>query len=122
MGKTKKDTADKAYINKKTNSIITVNSTCKKYESSTLKHLTLNILGGVQKFKILKQELNILFKRELLRTYAKGKIDGVKIYIRTDIFKKNRCIYDFILIANNYKNLIQDEKDFNLFLKTTQIK
>jgi hypothetical protein len=50
-----------------------------------------------------------------------GKVDGVERYFHLITMQKNNCIYDFVLISTNEKNLNTDNTDFNGFLQRIEI-
>ena len=59
--------------------------------------------------------------RESLRTEASGKLDGIKISMIVQTLKKNRCIYDFVLISPSAKIRTENKKYFEQFLKSSVI-
>lgn len=108
-----KEGSDFASRNTKTNSIIIVNSNCKKYISTGLRDLTENILMGLDNKKIIIQKTSNAKSREILTTIASGKLDGIQTYIKIITLKKNRCIYDYMLISKNLKLLKSDSIIFD---------
>lgn len=91
------DQADYAYIKKDSNSILFINSLCKKYENSSIKDLMFSLLGSTN-YKILNEKNLTLFNRETIAYEIKSKVDGVTTYLNIILLKKDRCIYDFVLI------------------------
>lgn len=115
------DLADQAYRHAKTDSIILVNSLCQKYERTSLEQLTDNILAGLQNSKIETQHPGRLFNRASLRTSADAEIDGVKTYLLIEVVKKDRCIYDFVLITKSKESIKKLTADFNQLLANTTV-
>lgn len=116
------DTSDYAFINNRTNSIIMVNSLCKKYESTSLKHLTSNILAGIDDIQIENRTKKKYFGRSALETHISGRFDGVRVYLSITTLSKNRCTYDFILISRTKKYRTADEEILKRILEKTIIK
>lgn len=118
------DLADAAYLNNATSSIITANSQCKKYEKSTLDQLAENIIrgSGLQNITTLEKKNGTFSERDSLEMSLQGTIDGAKSFIRLLTVKKNRCVYDFLMISNTEKSFKKDQKYFEVFLKTVKIK
>lgn len=118
------DMADLAFLNNGTGSIMTANSQCKKYEKTTLDQLAENILrgSGIEGLEIVEKNPTTFSEREALKVIAFGKVDGVKTYFTLLTLRKNRCVYDFILVSNSEKSFKKDQKDFERFLKTVKIK
>lgn len=115
------DTADYAAQNPVSNSIITANSMCKKYDSTSLKHLTSNILSGVEDPETLESKTLTYSGRDALATTIKGKLDGVLTYMKIMTVRKNRCVYDFILISPSFAAFDKDKNDFADFLGQIEI-
>lgn len=115
------DTADYAVQNPVTSSIITANSMCKKYDSTSLKHLTINIMSGVEEPETLHTQTLMFSGREALKTSIKGKLDGVITYMDIMTVRKNRCVYDFILISPSSQSFKKDQASFERFLKEVEI-
>lgn len=113
--------ADHAFQNSSSNSIILLNSLCGKYESTSLKHLISNMLGGLDQVNIVKEEKMTYAKRDSLRRFVTGKTDGVPVYLIIQTLRKDSCIYDFILISANQDLQTSDIDDFNKFLEETNI-
>lgn len=115
------DTADYAVQNPVSGSVITANSMCKKYDSTSLKHLTINILSGVESVEVLSTQTSAFRGRESLQTVIKGKLDGVTTYMDIVTVRKNRCVYDFILISPSRKTFERDQPSFKEFLSEVDI-
>ncbi len=115
------DKADYALKHKESRSIMIINSLCKKYDRTTLEQLTENILAGLQESQVTNKKSLRLFDRESLRTKASGKLDGVTTHMLIEVVKKDRCIYDFVLITKNSKLDNALENDFIELLRSAQV-
>ncbi len=115
------EASDYAFVNPATNSIITVNSLCGKYASTTLRHLTENLMGGIDHIQTTKRESLNFVGREALWSEITGKTDGVPVYLIVQIVRKNECIYDFILISATEEVRTKDIVDFKKLLSTVSI-
>lgn len=109
--------SDYALINNKTKSLFLFNSACRKYEGSTLNALTSSMLAGIEDLKITEKKNTFYQEREAVEVAANGKLDGVVRFFRVVTLQKNNCIYDYILISTNQKNLDTDYSYLKLFLQ-----
>jgi hypothetical protein len=116
------DIADAAFAKRKTSSIITANSICKKYDSTSLENLTSSMISGLNNIKIEKEEELNFSERKARRVYLNGSLDGVNVSMIIQTLRKNRCVYDFVLISRDNKTRQADEKDYNKFLESVFIK
>lgn len=110
------DKSDYAMINKKTKSIIMINSLCKKYLSHNFNDLFNGMTAGISNLKVKSKKIIKFSGRKASEFEIMGDVDGVKTHVKGLTLKKNRCIYDFILMA---KSVIKknDLKDFNTLLQ-----
>ncbi|MBC7539025.1 MAG: hypothetical protein H7281_09405 [Bacteriovorax sp.] len=109
--------SDFALQNKNTKSLFLFNSACRKYEASTLNSLTSSMLAGIEDVKITENKNVFYQNREAVEVAANGKLDGVIRFFRIVTIQKNNCIYDYILISTNQKNLDADSPSLKLFLQ-----
>lgn len=114
--------SDLAFFNNKTKSYFLFNSSCRKFESSSLSTLTTSILTGIEQIEYLDKKTVLHQEREASLLTAKGMIDGVKRYFKILTTQKNNCIYDYVLISTNEKNLNNDTSDFNDFIQLLKLK
>lgn len=108
--------SDIAFINPQTKSIILVNSLCKKYDSSSLESLSRFALSAVENFVVESTEKVKFNKRKAYDVEGQGEVDGVPVFVSVRTFRKNRCLYDFVLITPFQRNL-NDVMLFQNFLK-----
>lgn len=100
---------------------MTINSLCGKYDSTSLKQLTYNILGGLDEPKIESSQAVEYNNREALRSRATARIDGVEVFLTVKILRKNECLYDFILISTTAEAREKDTASFDQLLSSIQI-
>lgn len=115
-------TSDFAITNSLTHSVFLINSACRKYEASNLKSLTSAMLSGVDIINIIENKLITFQERDAVDMTVLGKVDGIQSYFHLLTTQKNNCIYDFVLISTNEKNLQNDNSYFQVFLKGIVIK
>lgn len=114
--------SDYALSNNETHSIFLFNSACRKYEGSNLSALTSSILSGMEELKILNKKNTYYQEREAVEVLASGKLDGVLRFFQIITIQKNNCIYDYILISTNLKNLELDSPAMKSFLQRIILK
>ena len=115
------DKSDYAFLHKRTNSVILLNSTCKKYEASSLNSLSYDLLAGFDNVKYEKKEEIKIYNRKGYHLKVKGSLDGIETYLLITSVKKNRCLYDFLLITNSMKTRKELTSDFNNFINSVTI-
>ena len=108
--------SDFALANNTTKSIFLFNSSCRKYEGSNLNSLTSSLLTGIDELNIIDRKNIFIQDRDATEVSASGKIDGVQRFLKIITIQKNSCIYDFVLIATNSKNMTNDSTYLNQFL------
>ena len=108
--------SDFALTNNATKSIFLFNSSCRKYEGSNLNSLTTSLLTGIDDLNINERKSIFIQERDASEISLSGKIDGVQRFLKIITVQKNSCIYDFVLIATNAKNLSGDSSYLNQFL------
>jgi hypothetical protein len=109
--------SDYALQNKNTKSLFLFNSACRKYEASSLSALTSSMLTGIEDVKITEKN-NVFYQdREGVEVAANGKLDGILRFFRIVTIQKNNCIYDYVLISTNQKNLDTDSSALKIFLQ-----
>jgi hypothetical protein len=108
--------SDHAFSNEKSFSIITINSLCGRYESTNLRQLTFNMLGGLDE-PIIEHSTTVQYNnREALRSDATARIDGVPVFLTVKILRKNECIYDIVLISTSNEARESDTAAYNKLL------
>ncbi len=108
--------SDFALANNLTKSIFLFNSSCRKYEGSNLNSLTSSLLSGIDELNIIDRKNIFIQDRDATEVSASGKIDGVQRFLKIITIQKNSCIYDYVLIATNSKNMTNDTAYLNQFL------
>lgn len=111
------DSSDLAYRNRQTSSTLVLNSQCKKYDSASLETVSATLLNGIAQLDIMDKH-NIEFAgREAQITTATGTLDGVPIFLKGMVLKKDGCLYDLILISSGRDQLKADSLAFDEFIK-----
>lgn len=113
---TQTEGSDFALFNQRSKSFFLINSACRKFEVSSLNALTSSMLAGIERLEFLERETINYQERDAQLIVAKGTIDGVSRFFRIMTTQKNNCIYDFVLISTNKKNLDTDTVNFNQFI------
>lgn len=117
----KSEGSDFALTNTNSNSFFLFNSSCRKFEASNLNTLTASILTGLDNLEIIERTSVTHHDREAVLVTAKGKLDGITRFFKILTTQKNSCIYDYVLIATNKKNLDTDTADFNSFTQSIKL-
>lgn len=90
---------DAAYYSKEHKALISVRSVCARYSEARLQNLARDLLWGFTDREILREKTIQFAEREALDLEADAKLDGVPVHIWVRVLKKNRCIFDFTLVA-----------------------
>lgn len=75
------------------------------------------MLAGISELNINERKDIFYQDREAVEVAASGKLDGIQRFFRIITTQKNNCIYDYILISTNQKNLDADTPALRLFLE-----
>lgn len=113
--------SDFALANAVTNSIFLFNSSCRKFEASNLNTLTASILTGLNDLEIIERSTTTHQDREAVKVIAKGQLDGITRFFNILTTQKNYCIYDYVLISTDRKNLDKDANDFKKFTQLIEL-
>ncbi len=108
------------FYNTKNNAVIYVNGKCKGSSDVPLTILRTHLLIGFKNKKIIKSERLKIENRLALHSVILASLDGVKRKIDYYIFKKNGCLYDFVLIST-IEDFYENQKDFNHVIKKFKI-
>jgi len=111
------ESSDFALQNNKTKSLFLLNSACRKNDSSSLDALISSMLTGLDDVTFIENKSVTYQERQAVEVVASGKLDGVMRFFKIVTIKKNNCIYDYVLISTNAKNLDNDSPDLKIFLK-----
>ncbi|MCO5142278.1 MAG: hypothetical protein M9962_04215, partial [Oligoflexia bacterium] len=114
--------ADMAYENPETGAIISLNSICRKYQSSSLESLTNNLVRGIANRKTLETKSVKISNIDALESKFSGVVDGINLTIETVVLKKESCTYDFIFVVATDKvgSSIQEFKNFVASFRVSQ--
>lgn len=112
--------ADIFLVNENQIDNIMVNSQCEKISDSPISATTAQLLVGFSDIKYLSQNKIAILDREGMLSELYAKLDGVNRYIKIFVLRKNKCIYDIILISDEPKSA--SLKDFDELIKSFWIK
>lgn len=107
--------ADLVLEKKKSQSLIVLNSNCRKNQFTSLANLKNSLMSGIDDIDVLNDQTINLHEREASTTTFSGSVDGVKRFMKLVVFQRDYCIYDLILISSNQKNYDTDVLDFDKF-------
>lgn len=107
--------ADLVLEKKKSQSLMVLNSNCRKNQFTSLTNLKNALMSGIDQIEIIEEKMTTLHDRETSETSFTGSVDGVRRFMKLIVFQRDYCIYDLILISNNHKNFENDKKDFEQF-------
>lgn len=88
---------------------------CEKFSDSPLAALRAQMLANLGKYDILSDKLINIAGREALVSEAIVKVDGVERFLKMMALRKNRCVFDVVLsaqqsfpdIVNDYDEMIE---------------
>ena len=113
--------SDYALSNEETHSIFLFNSSCRKFQSSSLTTLTSSILTGIEELKVIEKNSIFTQDRNAIEIVVNGKLDGISRAFKIVTVQKNNCIYDYVLISINTDSLNKDSKHFKTFLERIKL-
>lgn len=90
---------DLAWRDRDTGAIVQVNATCDPFQDVPLSALTNHLLIGFTNREWRSSETVALDGREALRSHVMARLDGVPRELLFYVLKKDRCTYDFALVA-----------------------
>lgn len=90
---------DLAWLDERTGAVVQVNASCDPFQDVPLSALTNHLLIGFTDREWRSSEAVPLDGREALRSHVVARLDGVPRELLLYVLKKNRCTYDFALIA-----------------------
>ena len=110
------ETADASWINKKTGTIISFQSSCNEASDPSKEAMLNNATSGIQDKEILSEKAFSYNGREALRRTLQGELDGVKMHLDLIALKKNKCNY-IISYVGLPKEIKNSQHAFEEFLK-----
>lgn len=91
------------------NAAIFFTTQCEQISDSPLEALASQMLVGFTDITITRQEYVTIAEREALLTELTAKVDGVQVFLKNMVLKKNRCVFDAVLSASGKdQDLIAD--------------
>ena len=92
--------ADFAFRNKAAAAVIYADSNCgARFEDARLEDLAEHMSFGVRSGEPTWEETYMLDGRTAYTMRTLGELDGVPVELGTTVLKKDRCVYDIVLIA-----------------------
>ena len=107
---------DYSFINPEAGSLLSVSSTCRRYDDVTLEALMKDIVRPIDGAETLVTDRRMLDGREALYRKVRGKMDGVDIEAALVVLRKDDCIFDFSLFTREALRAA-DERAFTGFLE-----
>lgn len=93
------ETGDASYYSREHGAFISVRSVCARYSEARLQSLARDLLWGFTDRNIVSEKTIEFAEREALDLEADARLDGVPVHLWVRVLKKNRCIFDFTLVA-----------------------
>lgn len=114
---------DLAWHHDQIGAIVQVNATCDPFQDVPLTSLTNHLLIGFTDREYVSSDLVPLDEREALRSHVVAELDGVPRELLLYVMKKDRCTYDFALIAPPDERYRRAEAAFEGFVRgfTTEV-
>ena len=119
-----KDESDISYQSKKTATIISLNSACRKSNEDTdndLNHFTKLLLLGISDISEKTEKPLTVANTPALETTVQGKMGDEVMRLRTVVLKRSDCLYDLMFIARP-ENFSIHESDFGKFVTSLRLK
>ena len=92
--------ADYAWWHRETGATIYSDSNCEKgFSDSSLERLASAQSAAIDDAQQIALREHRLVERDALTAVFKGQVDGVPVMVTTTVVKKDRCIYDFVMVA-----------------------
>lgn len=88
------------FLNEADQASVTIDSWCKgAFDDGPLEGLSEDLLKGMDRHKIIKQQKRMLGGRAALHTEATGVLDGRQVFFSGVVLKKNECVFDFVYVS-----------------------
>ena len=92
--------ADFAWWHKESGATIYSDSNCEKgFSDSSLERLANAQSAAIDDAEQVSIREHRLADRDALTAVYRGQVDGVSVQVTTTVMKKDRCIYDFVMVA-----------------------
>ena len=92
--------ADFAWWHRESGATIYADSNCEKgFSDSSLERLAAAQSAAIDEAQQVALREHRLADREALTAVYQGLVDGVPAVVTTTVLKKDRCIYDFVMVA-----------------------
>ena len=117
------DSTDLAFQSKKTASIISLNSACRRRnenENKTLEGFSDLLLLGINHLQIVDRKEVKVQNVPALMTQAEGDINGEMMTLKTIVLRKGACVYDLMYVSRPEHFQLHD-KDFARFVASLRL-
>jgi len=101
--------------NEKSNSYLAVNSLCNRYPNTKLRGLMRQLTQSFEGKTSEQDDTGVVDGREALFSKVRGKLDGVPVESLLVVFRKNDCIFDF-MVHSPERLPAEDEEAFRAFV------
>jgi hypothetical protein len=118
------EVSDVAYQSKKTASIISLDSACRKSSASPdhdLKSFTNQLLLGISNIAQRNEAAVIVQNTPALETTVTGRVNADPVMLRTVVLRRGNCVYDLVFVARP-NTFSEEETDFSHFVASLKLK
>jgi hypothetical protein len=115
---------DVAYQSRKTASIISIDSACRKHPENPpedLRTLTNLLFLGMDDITLRKEEMQSVQNMPALVTTIRGKLNNEAVMLKTLVFRRSHCVYDLVYLARP-EHFAENEADFTRFVSSLRLK
>lgn len=115
---------DAAYQSRRTASIISIDSACRKApedQPESLRTLTDLLLLGMTDITLRTENPLLVQGAQALETTIRGTLNGEKMMLRTVVLRRSECVYDLVYIARPGR-FGENEADFSRFVASLRLK
>ena len=92
--------AQRIYEYGKTGSVLSVSSTCERYEMVPIDRMARSALSPLGFYQEKETKTFQMDGREAFEIFVSGKVDGVPVEVDYVVLRKDECIFDFSLHAS----------------------
>lgn len=101
-----------AWVEDRNGTLVQVNGRCGRQYDIPLRALTFHLLAGFNEAKITDQREQRMLGHTSLESEVNVELDGVERVMVLRVLKKDGCLYDFAIIADNKEVLQRYRMDF----------
>lgn len=115
---------DVAYQSRRTASIISIDSACRKAPEEpkeSLRTLTQLLFLGMTDITLRTENPLLIQGTQGLETTVRGKLNNEQMMLRTVVLRRSSCVYDLVYIARP-EYFAENEADFSHFVASLHMK